>query len=206
MSSTRASRRSRQQSDTRESIIASADALFLDRGYAGTTISMIAREADAAVQTVYNAVGGKAAILSAVLDRRASGTDGRPVVEFLAERLDAASDADDVVRVLADWLSEVNVRTYPVHRVIAQGAAVDADLAALQTRRAQQRLERYGRTGQLLRARGGLRSGLSDHDVAATIWSIGSPAAYEALVIDGGWAIDAHRQWIERALRAALLG
>ncbi|WP_309064847.1 TetR/AcrR family transcriptional regulator [Microbacterium sp.] len=205
MDRARPSRRAAQQAATRDAVVAAAERLFREHGYVATTIGMIAREADAAVQTVYNTVGGKAAVLSAVLDRTASGPEGRPVLEFLAGRLEAAPDAPGVIRVLADWLAEANARTHAIHRVIAQGAAVDPEIADLQTRRAQQRLERYGRTARLLRARGGLRDGVDDASVAATIWSVGSPAAYEALVLQAGWTAGAHRDWMERTLAAALL-
>ncbi|UWF77654.1 MULTISPECIES: TetR/AcrR family transcriptional regulator [Microbacterium] len=201
----RPSRRHAAQAATGAAIVDAADRLFRQHGYVATTIGMIAREAGAAVQTVYITVGGKAAVLSAVLDRSAAGTEDRPVVEFLADRIDRAGDARAVIAVLADWLAEANARTHAVHRVIAQAAAVDPEIATLQTRRAQQRLERYGRAAVTLRERGGLRPELSDAEAAATIWSIGSPATWEALVLQAGWSTKTHRDWMERTLRAALL-
>lgn len=200
-----AGRRGVQSRATREAIIEAAEQLFRRDGYAGTTITAIARGAGAAVQTVYNSVGSKAAVLSAVLDRSASGEQGRPVIDFLAERLDQADSAPAVVDVLADWFAEVNPRTLDIHRVIHQAAGVDAEIAELQQRRAMQRLERYRRLEPKLRAQGALRPGLDADRVSATVWAIGSPASYEALVVQAGWSLAEYRDWVADSLRAALL-
>lgn len=189
---------------TRATIVDAADRLFHDQGYVATTIAGIADAAGVAVQTVYNSVGGKAALLSAVLDRRAAGSEERPVEAFLAERLAAAPDLATLLDVLADWFSDVQSRTTETHRLIAQAAAVDPEVARLEARRSMQRLERYGRLGALLRVHDGLRSGMTDAQAAATVWAIGSPAAYRALVIDAGWSLTEYRSWLRQALAAAL--
>jgi hypothetical protein len=51
---------------------------------------------------------------------------------------------------------------------------------------------------------GGLRSGMSDTEGAAAIWSLGHPRVYRALVQDAGWSVPAYREWIAKALTAAL--
>ena len=56
---------------TRRHIVDAAQTLFLEDGYAGTSIGAIARRAGVSVQTIYNAVGNKAALLSAMLDAAA---------------------------------------------------------------------------------------------------------------------------------------
>ena len=208
MSSTSTSppnRRQAQRAATREVVVDAADRLFRRDGYVATTIGAIARESGAAVQTVYNAVGDKGAVLSAVLDRSASGAQGRPVHEFLGERLDAAVDTASLVAALADWFAEVNPRTLPVNRIIDQGAAVDRQIAELRVRRGQQRMERYRRVHALLLERGGLRPGLDADAVGAVVWSVGSPATYEALVVHAGWSLSRYRDWVGRTLAAALL-
>ena len=67
-------------------MLAAAKELFLERGYAATTMADVAAEAGVAVQTVYSAVGGKAALLKAVFDTTIVGDDepvpvsGRPEI------------------------------------------------------------------------------------------------------------------------------
>jgi len=170
-----------------------------------TTIEGIAVESGVAVQTVYNSVGNKAALLSAVLDAAASGPNApAQVLEFMRERTRQALDLDAVLAVLADWFVEVHQRTGAVLGVIAQAAAVDTDVAKLEKARALQRLTRYHEAAAAVRELGGLTSGMSDEDAAAAIWSLGHPQAYRTLVNDAGWTPEAYREWILRALAAAL--
>ena len=186
---------------TRTQIVDAATELFTERSYVGTSIGLIASRARVAIQTIYNAVGNKAAVLSAVLDAAASGPNApTPVPEFMAERTRAAHEAADVVEILAQWLVEANERTATIHRIISQAASVDQDAAALERKRSQQRLHNYSLAAVALRERGGLRNGMTDEQAAATIWSVGHPNAYRALVIDGGWSHNDYRDWLGIAL------
>jgi AcrR family transcriptional regulator len=48
-------------------VVTAVARLFAENGYGATTISDIARAAGVAVQTVYSAVGGKPALIGAVV-------------------------------------------------------------------------------------------------------------------------------------------
>lgn len=199
------SRREAQALETRTLIVRAALRLMLERGYISTTLGAISVEAGVAVQTIYNSVGGKSAVLSAVLDLAASypgesDTGPAPLRGQVAE----ARSAAEIVRILADWIADLNVRTSGVHRVIAQAAGIDADIAELETRRSAQRLIQYGEVASALRSRHGLRGGVSDHEAAATVWAIGHPQAYRSLVLDLGWSDAAYRGWLGKALQGAL--
>jgi len=188
---------------TRAQIVDAATTLFSESGYVGTSIGAIATRAGVAVQTIYNAIGNKAAVLSAVLDAAVSGPNApTPVPEFMAERTGAAQDAAQFLDILADWLLEANERAASIHWIIRQSIAVDEDAAELERTRSQQRLRNYGLAAAGLRERGGLGNGMTDDQAAATIWSIGHPSTYRALAIDAGWTPEAYRAW----LRAALAG
>lgn len=201
----RVSRRAVQAADTRALIVSVAGGLFAEQGYVPTTIESIASASGVALQTVYNSVGNKAALLSAVLDAAASGPDSpATVLETMRRRTAEAVDFDALIAVLADWFVEVHRRTGPVMRVIAQAAAVDPAAEKLQTGRALQRLERYGEAAAAVRSRGGLQSGMSDADAAAAIWSLGHSQAYRTLVGGAGWSVKAYRAWLVRSLAAAL--
>jgi AcrR family transcriptional regulator len=201
----RPSRRAVQAADTRALIVSVAGRLFAEQGYVPTTIEAIASESGVALQTVYNSVGNKAALLSAVLDAAASGPHSPSnVLELMRQRTAEAPDFDALIAVLADWFVEVHRRTGPVVALIAQAAAVDPAAARLQSERGLQRLERYGEAAAAVRSRGGLRSGMSDADAAAAIWSLGHPHAYRTLVGEAGWSVKAYRGWLQRSLAAAL--
>ena len=86
--------RAEQVRETRRKVLAAARDLFLRRGYTGATVEAIAKRAAVSPQTVYNVVGGKAAVLKAVYDVTLVGDDD-PVsmVERLLDRaILAASD------------------------------------------------------------------------------------------------------------------
>ncbi|TFC96943.1 MULTISPECIES: TetR/AcrR family transcriptional regulator [Cryobacterium] len=199
------SRRDAQSLATRALIVRSALHLMLERGYIPTTIVAIASEAGVAVQTVYNSVGGKAAILSAVLDLASvqpidDDIDAAP----LRSRIGSAGSAAEVVRILTEWIADLNERTSGVHRVISQASGVDTDITELETRRSTQRLMQYGEVATALRSRHSLRAGLSDHEAAAAVWSLGHPHVYRSLVLDLGWSVPAYRDWLGKALQGAL--
>ena len=190
---------------TRSQIVEAAGTLLVEHGYVGTSIGAIARRAGVAVQTIYNAVGNKAAVLSAVLDAAASGPSApTPVPVFMAERAREAADVAGLVGVLADWFVEVNERTAAVQWIIRQAASVDEEAAELERSRAQQRLHNYGLAAAQLRERGGLSAGMTDGQAAATIWALGNANTYRLLVIDGSWSVKAYRDWLSDALTAAL--
>jgi AcrR family transcriptional regulator len=199
------SRRDAQSLATRALIVRSALKLMLERGYIPTTIVAIATDAGVAVQTVYNSIGGKAAVLSAALDlASARPADGESEAASLRSRIGGAGSAAEVLRILTDWIADLNERTSGVHRVISQASGVDPDIAELETRRSTQRLLHYGEVASALRSRHSLRGGLSDHEAAAAVWSLGHPQAYRSLVLDLGWSVPAYRDWLGKALQGAL--
>jgi len=187
-------------------IIEAADRLFRTQGYVGTTIDALADAAGVAIQTIYNVVGPKSAVLSKVLDAAAAGPEApRPVVEFMQERTADASDASAMVELLGDWFVEVHRRTNEVFEVIRNAAAVDPDIAALDTARARRRMEHYRLAATELARRSGANPDLSLDEAAAMIWSIGHPETYRFLVIELGWTPEGYRRWVTGCLRATLL-
>lgn len=63
-----ATRTQRRAAATRQSIIDAAKAILAEMGAAALTIETVADRADVAVQTIYNRVGGRSAILLAVAE------------------------------------------------------------------------------------------------------------------------------------------
>ena len=180
--------------------------LFAERGYVRTTIEEIAARADVAVQTIYNAIGPKRAVLSQVLDASASGPDApAPVREFLGARIRAETDPVRIVQILADWLTEANARTAAVFGVIREAAAVDPQVASLQAERARRRHDGYSEAAREIAGRGALRQGLGPKEAGAFIWALGNPDVYRFLMTDLGWTPKRYRTWMERSLRFGLL-
>jgi len=197
--------RDAQAAVARTHIAEAARYLFLTNGYVATSMGAIARQAGVAVQTIYNVVGSKSAVLSAVLDLVAAGPNApTPVPRFMEQRAAAATDFTGIVEVLADWFVEVHPRTADLFRLIRQAAAVDAEVAAMERERGDQRLRNYGLAAAQVRERGGLTGGQSDEGAAALIWSLAHPETYRALVVERGWSLQRYRDWLAGGLGSAL--
>lgn len=196
--------RDEQAMITRARVLSAASTLFLNSGYVDTSVSAIAAEANVAVQTIYNSVGSKVALLSAILDQHASGPNApSSVPEFMRERMDRSADVAEMLDVLADWFVEVWERTVDVWSLLQQAAAVDREAADLARGRSEQRLRNYGIAAATLRERGGLTQ-VTDTEAAATIWTIGHPNTYLTLVRDQGWSVVDYRSWLRTSLAGAL--
>ena len=169
--------------ETQRAIVEAAARLFAESGYQQASIVQIAAAAGVAVQTVYNSVGGKRELLSRVLDFAAAGDRApQPVPEFMRRMAEAETDPRCIIDQLVQFWEDALARTAPVFRILREAAVVDADAAALERRRAAQRLRNYGQAAELLAARGVLREGLTLDAAAATIFAIGHPETYRALV------------------------
>lgn len=190
---------------SRDAVVAAAGRLFVANGYVGTSVAAIASDAGVALQTVYNSVGSKADILSAVLDAHAQGPNApSSVPEFMAERTTKARNGLEVVEILSDWFVEVHQRTAVVFGIIRQAAAVDPAAAVLERQRAERRRTNYLGAAKALRELGAIAAGREDEDIAAAIFTLGHPDIYRALVLEGGWTIAHYRVWLRDCLRGAL--
>ncbi|ALE91907.1 transcriptional regulator [Arthrobacter alpinus] len=198
-------RRGLQAARTRSDIVQAAGELFLAQGYVATTIGSIAAAAGVAIQTIYNSVGNKPALLSAVLDAAVAGPNAPATVpDFMRERTAVATSFPAVAGVLADWFVEGLPRSSAIFTVIAQAAAVDPAVAQLRDRRARQRMEHYREAAAAIRERGGLSDGMGDDDAAALIFMIGHPDTYASLRGNFGWSGPRYRQWVFDSLLKAL--
>jgi AcrR family transcriptional regulator len=119
--------------DTRRRIRASAETLFLARGYTDVSMAEIAQSAGVARQTVFSAYGSKAKLLKDVFDVRLAGDDEalsiaeRPAVQ----RLLAATDAMDAIRRAARIIVDVNGRVASLWLAITEASASDPEIAEL---------------------------------------------------------------------------
>jgi AcrR family transcriptional regulator len=200
----RLTRREASLETTRAQVIEAARRLFLARGYARATIGEIAAEAGVAVQTVYNAVGPKAAILKLVFERTVAGaTAPRTVPELMRERTRGVADARGMVRILSDWFAEVHTRMATLWQVVDEAAAHDPEVERFENERSLARLQHYAEAARELKRRGGAPT-LGLEDVAAVIFAVGHPRIHRTLVKDRGWSPERYRRWVEAALTAGL--
>lgn len=120
-------RREQQARATRERIVAAATSLFVEQGYAATTVVAIATAAGVATATVYQAFGTKAAVLATALDQSVVG-DAEELP--LLERdwvVDARNEPDPEKRlaIVVTNAATVAARTAPLKEVMRDAAATE---------------------------------------------------------------------------------
>jgi AcrR family transcriptional regulator len=192
---------------TRAAVVEAARALFLERGYAATTIESISERSDTPQATVYRLFSSKLGILKAVLDVSIGGDDAavamadRPQVRVLL----ADDDPKNKLAGFAALLRELMARTAPVHRILADAARSDEDAASLLGDIARQRQEGQRGVARSLSRGKALRSGLRERDAADIIYALASPEVYGLLVIDRGWSGERYEDWLRAILVDQLL-
>ncbi len=198
--------RDAQARHTRRRILDTARDLFLADGYAATTIEEIAAAAAVSVQTVYNAVGNKAAIATAVYDTALAGDDS-PLA--IAERptFQAMLAATRPRRCLAQYAKlsrELAERVAPLLATFAAEAG-NPDLRELVERGEEQRAEGTARVAHHVADRFGLAAGLTIEEAADILWTLTAPETMNRLVHQRGWTWDRYQTWLADTLAASLL-
>ena len=188
-------------------MVEAAQALFLERGYAATTIEAIGDGSDTPQATVYRLFSSKLGILKAVLDVSIAGDDEAVPMADRPDVLGLLGDPDPANQLtgFAALLRDLMARTGPVYRLLADAARSDADAAALLAEIARQRHEGQRRIARSLARAGALKTGLRERDAADVIHALASPEVYGLLVIDRGWSGERYEQWVRAILVDQLL-
>jgi AcrR family transcriptional regulator len=192
---------------TRTAVVEAAQSLFVERGFAATTIGAISDLSDTPQATVYRLFSSKLGILKAVLDVSVGGDDetvamaDRPQVRALV----SDEDPKNQLAGFAALLSEVMARVGRVHRILADAARSDEDAASLLAEIARQRHEGQRRIARSLARSGALRTGLRERDAADIIHALASPEVYGLLVSDRGWSGERYEKWLKSILIDQLL-
>jgi AcrR family transcriptional regulator len=192
--------RQHQARETRDRVLTVARRLFVEQGYAATSIARIAAEAGVSAPTVFAGFKSKVNLLKEAVDTAIAGdTDDRPLRERpVLRRVHEARTFDEVVERLADAFAEVAPRAYPIYAVVHGAADGDRQIAALLRELDRQRL-----TGAELLA-GTVADRRGGGDVAAirdALWVMMSPLQYGMIVHDRGRPVGWYRDWMARMLR-----
>ena len=192
---------------SRRSVLDAARRLFLDRGYATTTVAAIAREAGVSVETVYKAFGNKPGLVKAVFDVSVVGDD-EPVPMLqreLVRRIEAEPDPRRKLAIYGEHLSASAPRSVPVQLLVRAAAASDAGAADVWEQMLAERLTGMTQFARALHEQGHLRGDVSVEDARDIRWTYNAAELYELLVILRGWAPEQYGRWVADALIAALL-
>lgn len=187
-------------------MIEAAYRLFIERGYAATTMADIAAAAGVAEQTLYYTFGSKPQLLQRAYDLAVMGP-GNAVPPDQQEWYQSFTDADsltEALAVLVDNVATVLARTAPLDEM-ARAAAI-ADPAAAEARRTKEALRRHawGDMIDRLSDRFERRQGVDRTEAVDSMLVVMSPTNYHTLVTEYGWSADAWSAWCRRFLAAQL--
>jgi AcrR family transcriptional regulator len=191
--------RQRQALETRRAIAHAARSLFAERGYAATSIEVVAAEAGVAERTVYAIFGTKKAILGAICEEWLSEAG---VMETVAEGL-AETDLGRRLGLVAhasrrQWESERGVRA-----MLDGAAASDADVAKMVAGWKTDRARSLHAVVAGLEA--SLRPGIDSDRAGAIIRALTSAEIYSELVAGEGWTPAEYEKWLAGLLGDVLL-
>jgi AcrR family transcriptional regulator len=202
-----APRRQEQARRTRRAILDAAGRLFIQRGYAATTMTAIAQAAGVALDTVYAAVGPKPVLFRLLVETAISGTEA-PVTALerdYVRAIRAEPDPPAKLALYAQAVGRIQQRLAPLVQVLQQAAAGDAELRALWQEISERRAANMGLLADELAATGALRPELTLQEVADVLWSMNSPEFYLLLVGQRDWEPDRYQQWLADAWQQLLL-
>jgi AcrR family transcriptional regulator len=200
--------RSEQAQKTRSRVIDAATRLFVEHGYAATTIRAIAAQAGVSVPTVELLFGTKAQLLHVVIDVAVVGDDEPVPVLNRAWAADAQSvrDLAGFLSTVAQVLSEAQARSAGVMLAAYEAAASDPDIQLLILDRESQRERTSAWIVDSALDRAALRAGLDRAGAIDTVWMLMDPVIFNRLTRHRGWSSDRYASWFADSVAQLLVG
>lgn len=189
--------RAEQARQTRKRVIEAATLLFVQQGYATTTIRAIAAAADVSVPTVELLFGTKAQLLHVVIDVAVAGDDEPvPVLSRAwADEAQSARDLADFLSAVAHVLCEAQARSAGVILAAYEAARADPDIHVLIADRESQRQHTASWIVDGVMARAALRPELDRTAAIDTVWLLMEPVIFSRLIRHRRWSHDRYRSW-----------
>jgi AcrR family transcriptional regulator len=178
-------------------VIEAATRLFVQHGYATTTIRAIAAEAGVSVPTVELLFGTKAQLLHVVIDVAIAGDDEPVPVLSRAWAADVQSvrDLADFLSVVAHVVTQAQARSAGVIIAAYEAAASDPDIQLLILDRESQRERTAAWIVDSTLERAALRPGLDRAGAIDTVWMLMDPVIFNRFTRHRGWSPDRYASW-----------
>ncbi|MBO3748451.1 helix-turn-helix transcriptional regulator [Streptosporangiaceae bacterium NEAU-GS5] len=188
---------------TRRRIAEAAAELFVRDGYLQTTMAAIAREAGVAVQTLYLAFEGKAAILSAAVDLAVAGDDAPvPILDRpWVARVRADPDGVAALGVFVGAATQIIERFYPLYAAM-RAASADPEVADLVTLNKRQRHMVHAQIVRELSEKDGFRPEVGH--ATDVVYTMVSQETYGLMVAERGRPAAEWSAWVARVLTEEL--
>ncbi|WP_344299244.1 helix-turn-helix domain-containing protein [Sinomonas flava] len=198
-------RRERAEASRRE-VLARARELLLSQGFGATTIAQIARAAGVSPEFVYKNFGGKPGLVRAIWDQSLLGSGEVPAEQRSDTAQEEATDPHALMEQFGRFVAEISPIGSPVQLLIRDAAASgDDEMAALLEQVDAARYRRMLHNARHVLARGLLRPGLSEAEIADVFFACTSAELYETLVLKRGWSHERLGEFVARTLAANLV-
>lgn len=193
-----------QAEATRRAVLDAAQDLFISQGYGATTIDEIAERAGVSKPTVFNAVGNKQMVLSAVRDKAIAGDDKpvpvakRPATDKIREEPDQRRPIELLARHLTGVASRYGV-IYELLRAAATSG--EEDLRRLWETEEEQRLIGARFWVDIIRSKGRpLRPDVDVGTAVDNVWFLMAPDHFNRLVSQRGWTEQKYQRWLTTSI------
>ncbi len=190
-------RRREQAAATRRDILAAAQRLFEQQGYASTTMAAIAAEAGVALKTVYVAFETKSGLLRALWHMLLRGDQEDVHVRDRQWYRDVLEEPDPErqLRLNARNSRIVKQRAAALMEVIRSAAPTDPDIQELWSRIQTDFYEIQRPIVEALRRSKALRLDLDVTRGTDILWTLNHPNVWQLLVAQRGWTPEQYEQW-----------
>lgn len=182
----------------RDRVVATAGRMFAERGWAGTTLAAVAREAGVSAETITKGIGGKPELLMAAMRAASFGRPGGLATAFADLRLEDEPDRSARIDRVVDFAAGSIARMAPFVPVIVQAADRDERMRAVLAAAEQGHLE----TTRLLVS--AVADGPVAPDAVDEVYVLTRAETYLTLVEHRGWTTERYRDWLRRSIEAAV--
>lgn len=182
-----------------------AHKLFIEHGYAGTTIESIASTTGVSAATIYKTYGGKAGLVRTLCERALAGSQPTPA-QVRSNQLRSTPDPREVIRAWGKLLAEVSPRISPLMLLLRDAGQGDAEAAALYDDLDGDRLTRMSNNAQFLADAGHLIADVTVDHARDILWLCSSAELYDLLVTRRSWTVERYSRFAAAAMENELIG
>ena len=181
--------------------------MFLEHGYAATTMARIANEAEVAVQTVYFTFHTKGELLmQVVLATGADDPDAPPHRDrSWIRELMSSTDPRRQLALLSEHGTDIFVRIAPLTGLIEAALASDPNLTAAWQETIQGRREGMRDQVQVIARSGAIRPDVGVDGAADIVFLLQRPETLHVLTVECGWSIERYKAWLYETLCQQIL-
>ncbi len=192
---------------TRANIRTAAQGLFVELGFAATTMRGVAARSGVAERTVYAAFPSKTALFRDVLDHAAIGNGAQVTAADEPELLASLTRRDlvGVGEVIARTSTALCERVGDLIMTMIESSGADPDMREMVDWGYRQSHADARRLADLLAAHGVLRTTLGPAAAADVLHALCSPQTHQLLRRRGGWSASDYEVWLTSIIAQTII-